>query len=47
MKRTLSMLLAMLVALSLAACAAPSHKHSYQKIKCPACGYQFDAPAKN
>ncbi len=47
MQRTLSILLAILITLSLAACATPSHEHSYKKIKCPACGYQFDTPAKN
>jgi len=47
MKRSLSMLLTMLVALSLAACATPKDKHSYKQIKCPACGYQFDTPAEN
>ena len=47
MKRTLSILLTVLIALSLAACAAPAGKHTYQKIKCPACGYQFDVPARN
>lgn len=47
MKRTLPVLLAMLIALSFAACAAPAGKHSYKKVKCPACGYQFEAPAKN
>jgi ABC-type oligopeptide transport system substrate-binding subunit len=48
MKRILSMLVAMVIALSLAACATtPSHKHSYKQIKCPACGYQFDTPTTN
>jgi len=47
MKRILSVLLAMLMALSLAACATPAGKHSYKKVKCPACGYQFDSPARN
>lgn len=47
MRRSLSMLLAGLIALSLAACATPAHKHSYKSIKCPSCGHQFDKPAKN
>ncbi|HXV20619.1 MAG TPA: hypothetical protein VD811_06495 [Desulfuromonadales bacterium] len=46
MKHTLSILLAMLFTLSLAACATPAHKHSYQSVKCPSCGYQFDSPAE-
>jgi len=47
MKRTLSILLALLITLSLAACAATDHRHSYRSVKCPSCGYQFDKPAKN
>lgn len=45
MKNFVSWLLVSLLALSLAACA-PAEKKSYLRLKCPACGYEFDRPAE-
>ncbi len=45
MKQLFSMLLVVLVALSLTACAGMGKKES-APVKCPACGYEFDAPTK-
>jgi hypothetical protein len=48
MRRFAQMVVAALVALSVAACAATTEqKHSYRTIKCPACAYEFEMPAKN
>ncbi len=46
MKRLVSMLLVSVFALSLSACAAMKGDETV-KVKCPACGYEFNAPAKN
>lgn len=46
MKRILSLAVLLLMTLSLSACA-PGGKKSYQRVKCPACGYEFDTPAQN
>lgn len=45
MKKLISYVLVALLALSFAACA-PMKKDT-TRVKCPACGYEFDAPAKN
>lgn len=42
MKKLFSMLLVTLLALSFAACA-PVKKEKV-RVKCPACGYEFEAP---
>lgn len=44
MKKLLSYLILMLAALSLAACAGKGGKET-AKVKCPACGYEFQMPA--
>lgn len=44
MKKMLSVVLVTAIALSLAACAATSGGEK-MRVKCPACGYEFQAPA--
>ena len=44
MKKAITMLLLVLFAASLSACATKSAET--QRVKCPACGYEFDAPAQ-
>jgi len=46
MKRFLSLLVAVVLACSLAACAT-TKEPSQVKVKCPSCGYEFNAPAQN
>jgi hypothetical protein len=43
MKKAITMLLLVLFTASLTACATT--KTETQRVKCPACGYEFDAPA--
>ena len=43
MKKSISLLLLALFAASLTACATMD-KGETQRVKCPACGYEFDAP---
>ncbi|MCP3176082.1 hypothetical protein MJO47_03110 [Desulfuromonas sp. KJ2020] len=43
MKKLISLVLVSLFALSLAACA-PAGKGDSVRVKCPACGYEFEAP---
>lgn len=43
MKKLVSWLVVSLFAISVAACA-PAEKKSYLRLKCPACGYEFDSP---
>lgn len=43
MKRLISFVLVAALALSLAACAGVGKKQT-TRVKCPACGYEFDAP---
>lgn len=45
MKKALSVLLIGLFALSLAACAQNAGDEK-TRVKCPACGYEFDVPAE-
>lgn len=47
MKKVFSLFLVTLLSLALSACAPTTERKSYRSIKCPACGYQFDAPATN
>lgn len=44
MKKALYISVVALLTLGLVGCAATS-PNSTQKVKCPACGYQFDTPA--
>lgn len=45
MKKAISMLLLVLFAASLTACATTTGTDA-QRVKCPACGYEFDVPAE-
>jgi uncharacterized lipoprotein YmbA len=45
MKKLVSLLMMAVLALSLAACAATGGKDKV-RVKCPACGYEFDAPSQ-
>jgi len=45
MKKLAILLTAGLLALSLAGCATHSGEMGMTKVKCPACGYEFEAPA--
>jgi hypothetical protein len=45
MKKLVSLLMMGVLALSLAACAATGGKDKV-RVKCPACGYEFDAPSQ-
>ena len=45
MKKLVSLLLVGLMALSLTACASSAGKDKV-RVKCPACGYEFDAPSQ-
>jgi hypothetical protein len=44
LKRLTSMATALLLVVSLAACATTPRDETV-RVKCPACGYEFDAPA--
>jgi hypothetical protein len=46
MKKLISLVLLTLLAISLTACAGMK-KGETTRVKCPACGYEFDAPAQN
>ena len=46
MKKLISLVLLTLLAISLTACAGMK-KEETTRVKCPACGYEFDAPAKD
>lgn len=43
MNKLFSLVLVALLALSFAACA-PVMKEKKMRVKCPACGYEFEAP---
>jgi len=45
MKKLISVLLVGMLALSLAACAQKAGSDK-TRVKCPACGYEFDVPAE-
>ena len=45
MKKVLSGTLAIMMILSLVACAGTSGDQKI-RVKCPACGYEFDAPSE-
>ncbi|WP_172399623.1 hypothetical protein [Geothermobacter hydrogeniphilus] len=44
MKKFAALILTVMLALSLAACATTKGGEN-MKVKCPACGYQFEVPA--
>jgi hypothetical protein len=44
LKRLTSLLTALMLVVSLAACATTPRDESI-RVKCPACGYEFDAPS--
>ncbi|WP_432821916.1 hypothetical protein [Trichloromonas sp.] len=44
MKKLVTLLMVMVLAVSLSACATT--KGGAAKIKCPACGYEFDGPVQ-
>jgi len=46
MKKVFSVALAVLIICSLSACAGKSADDKV-RVKCPACGYEFDAPVEN
>jgi len=46
MREFVSWVLVSVLALSLAACAPAEKKKSYLRLKCPACGYEFDRPTE-
>jgi hypothetical protein len=46
MKKLMTWSILMLVVMSLAACA-PATSAKTIKVKCPACGYEFDVPTKS
>lgn len=43
MKKMLALLVASTLAFTLAGCAS-LHKDETMRVKCPACGYEFEAP---
>ena len=45
MKKLVSVALVIMMALSLAACAGKAGDEKV-RVKCPACGYEFDAPTE-
>jgi PBP1b-binding outer membrane lipoprotein LpoB len=45
MKKLVSLLLVCVLALFLTACASSAGKDKV-RVKCPACGYEFNAPAE-
>jgi len=45
MKKLAALALTTMLALSLAACATSSKSGGTMKVKCPACGYQFEVPS--
>lgn len=47
MKKMVSLLLVAMFAMSLAACGKMTKKEEQIRVKCPACGYEFNAPAQN
>ncbi|MBN2426966.1 MAG: hypothetical protein JXK94_01365 [Deltaproteobacteria bacterium] len=45
MRKVIGLLVMVLLAASLAACST-AKKAEVQRVRCPACGYEFDAPAQ-
>jgi hypothetical protein len=46
MKKLITLLMISVFALSLSACAGVSQKGEQARVKCPACGYEFEAPVE-
>ena len=46
MKKIISLVVMAMLALSLSACAGMGKKET-TRVKCPACGYEFEVPATN
>lgn len=46
MKKLVSLVVMTMLALSLSACAGMGKKEG-TRVKCPACGYEFEVPATN
>jgi hypothetical protein len=46
MKKSISMFLLVLFAASLTACATMNKDDGVQRVKCPACGFEFDPPSE-
>lgn len=44
MKKMISLLMLSLFALSVTACAPMGKQDQKTRVKCPACGYEFEAP---
>jgi hypothetical protein len=44
MKKLVSFVLVTMLAVSLSACVPAGKKEGAARVKCPACGYEFDAP---
>ena len=44
MKRFIHLLVALIFAVGAAGCATTAPKGESVKVKCPACGYEFEAP---
>ena len=45
MKKIAAMMLVGILALSMGACAKPDTQEK-TRVKCPACGYEFDVPGR-
>lgn len=45
MKKVVALLLVSILSIAVIACS-PAGKKSYQRVKCPACGHEFDADSK-
>lgn len=45
MKKIVALLLVALFSVAVFACT-PAGKKSYQKVKCPACGHEFEKPVE-
>lgn len=46
MKKLMTLIMASMIAVSFAACA-PMAKDEKVRVKCPACGYEFEVPAQH
>lgn len=46
MKKLVALVVMTMLALSISACA-PMGKKGTTRVKCPACGYEFEVPATN
>jgi len=44
MRKAAALMSGLILLLSMVACSPSMERHSYQKVKCPACGYEFSTP---